>query len=447
MKLGDVCEKPQYGYTASAQREEVGPKFLRITDLREGTIDWDTVPCCKVDKTGAQRYGLHHGDVLVARIGATTGSTSIVVNPPPSVFASYLIRLRPTREMHPFFLYFYTKSEQFHQWIDVHKDSNLKGGVNVPTLLSAPLTLPVLAEQKKIAAVLWKMQRAIATQDRLIAATRDLKQSAMQHFFTHGLRGQATRETAYGDVPFKWREQPLGDCCRVQTGVTKGRRIAPEEAIEVPYLRVANVQDGHLDLREIKTITIRERELPGYLLQDGDVVLTEGGDFDQLGRGFIWHGQIANCVHQNHVFAVRAKRDLLLPEFLAYLVQSPYGKTYFLTVAHKTTNLASINSTKLKALPVLLPDLDEQRDIAAALATIGRKLAHHQQKRAALHDLFQTTLHQLMTAQIRVADLDIDTAEVAGHFPDAGNMIDGATQNHVADAGGMVRPTQGEQGC
>ena len=320
-------------------------------------------------------------------------------------------------------------------------------GLNRESAYPIRCLVPPKPEQQKIAAVLWKMQRAIATQDRLIAATRDLKQSAMQYLFTHGLRGEPTRETPYGDVPLKWREQPLGDCCHVQTGVTKGRKIAPEEAIEVPYLRVANVQDGHLDLREIKTITIRERELSGYLLREGDVVLTEGGDFDQLGRGFIWNGQITDCVHQNHVFAVRANRDLLIPEFLAYLVQSPYGKTYFLTVAHKTTNLASINSTKLKALPVPLPTLDEQHDIAAALATLDRKLAHHQKKRAALNDLFQTTLHQLMTAQIRVADLDIDTAEVAGHFPDAGNMIDGATQNHVADAGGMVRPTQGERGC
>ena len=446
MKLGDVCEKPQYGYTASAKREEVGPKFLRITDLREGAIDWNTVPRCEVDETDTAKYTLHHGDVLVARIGATTGSTSIVVNPPPSVFASYLIRLRPTRDMHPFFLYFYTKSEQFCQWIDAHKDSNLKGGVNIPTLLSAPLTLPSLVEQQKIAAVLWKLQRAIATQDRLIAATRDLKQSAMQHLFTHGLRDEPTRETPYGDVPLKWRERPLGDCCHVQTGVTKGRKIAPEEAIEVPYLRVANVQDGHLDLREIKTITIRERELPGYLLREGDVVLTEGGDFDQLGRGFIWHGQIKDCVHQNHVFAVRANGDLLMPEFLAYLVQSPYGKNYFLTVAHKTTNLASINSTKLKALPVLLPDLDEQRDIATALATIDRKLAHHQKKRAALNDLFQTTLHQLMTAQIRVANLDIDASEVADHSVDTNKMIGAknlvARRNQVADVSKIVKPAK-----
>src|SRR6185312_10509155 len=158
------------------------------------------------------------------------------------------------------FLYFLLRCDFIVNAIASHESGASYPAVSDGNVLDCEIHLPPKPEQQKIAAVLWKMQRAIATQDRLIAATRDLKQSAMQHLFTYGLRGESTRETPYGDVPIRWREQPLGDCCHVQTGVTKGRKIAPEEAIEVPYLRVANVQDGHLDLREIKTITIRERE-------------------------------------------------------------------------------------------------------------------------------------------------------------------------------------------
>jgi len=188
--------------------------------------------------------------------------------------------------------------------------------------------------------------------------------------------------------------------------------VPPEEALDVPYLRVANVQDGHLDLTEIKTLRIYRDELDGYRLQNGDVVLTEGGDFDKLGRGFIWEDQIHPCIHQNHVFAVRVNRDVLCPRYFAYLAQSPYGKAYFLTVAHKTTNLACINTTKLRAFPVLRPEPDEQKEIADILHTLDRKISLHERKRAALSDLFQTLLHQLMTAQIRVDKLDIDTSEV-----------------------------------
>jgi len=107
---------------------------------------------------------------------------------------------------------------------------------------------------------------------------------------------------------------PLSECAEVQTGVAKGRRLTSADTISVPYLRVANVQDGFLDLSEIKRIDIRETELNRYLLQAGDVLLTEGGDFDKLGRGFVWNDELPSCVHQNHIFAVRANRHIINPE-------------------------------------------------------------------------------------------------------------------------------------
>ena len=178
--------------------------------------------------------------------------------------------------------------------------------------------------------------------------------------------------------------------------------------VQVPYLRVANVQDGRLDLSEMKEISIRRSEVERYRLQTGDVVLTEGGDFDKLGRGFMWRGELELCVHQNHVFAVRPDRIRLLPEFFAYLAQSAYGKAYFLKVAHKTTNLACINSTKLKAFPVLIPPtVNEQQEIVDILDAIDRKVALHERKRTILEDLFKTLLHKLITGEIRVADLDL----------------------------------------
>jgi type I restriction enzyme S subunit len=136
------------------------------------------------------------------------------------------------------------------------------------------------------------------------------------------------------------------------------------------------------------------------------VVLTEGGDFDKLGRGFIWHGQIDNCVHQNHVFAVRPDTTRISSEFFAYQSQSPYGKSYFLSVAHKTTNLACINTTKLRAFPVLLPPQDQQKDIVEACYSIDGKIRVSRSKKTQLQDLFRTLLHELMTAKIRVHNID-----------------------------------------
>ena len=266
-----------------------------------------------------------------------------------------------------------------------------------------------MEEQRQVAEMLWLVHESISKSEALIQETQTLKRATMRTLFTHGLRGEAQKETEIGPVPESWGIVSLEDCAFVQTGATKGRKFSDTEVAQVPYLRVANVQDGHLDLTEMKSITIRESEIDRYRLQYGDVVLTEGGDFDKLGRGFIWRGQLKLCVHQNHVFAVRTDQNRLLPDFFAYQAQSDYGKAYFLKVAHKTTNLACINTTKLKAFPVLIPALDEQRKITAILDAIDRKIELHQRKRAALDDLFKVLLHKLMTGEIRVADLDLST--------------------------------------
>lgn len=165
-----------------------------------------------------------------------------------------------------------------------------------------------------------------------------------------------------------WPQVVLHDIAHVQTGLSKSEnRTGP--SIKRPYLRVANVQDGHLDLSEIKEIEVPANQLERFILQNGDILLTEGGDFDKLGRGCMWRNEIPDCVHQNHIFAVRIiDTNTILPEFLALQVQSPDSRNYFLSCAKQTTNLASINSSQLKRLPILLPPLDEQRKIVDLLA-------------------------------------------------------------------------------
>jgi type I restriction enzyme, S subunit len=266
------------------------------------------------------------------------------------------------------------------------------------------LCVPPFPEQKKIAHILSTVQRAIDEQERIIQTTTELKKALMQKLFTEGLRGEPQKETEIGLVPESWEVVPLGEVAIIQTGIAKGRKVPPEEAIELPYLRVANVQDGYLDLAEMKSITIRKNEMGRYALKEGDVVLTEGGDLDKLGRGFIWHAQIESCVHQNYIFAVRPETTRLLSGFFAYQSQSPYGKRYFLSVAHKTTNLACINTTKLKAFPVLLPPMPEQQEIVGACSSIDEKIKVARNQKRTLESLFRSLLHELMTAKTRVTD-------------------------------------------
>ncbi|HLC40557.1 MAG TPA: restriction endonuclease subunit S [Methylomirabilota bacterium] len=292
----------------------------------------------------------------------------------------------------------------------VERVGNLQRGASYPAVidgdvLDQEILLPPVSEQHAIAEVLSKIQATIEVQDGIVATLNELKAATMAKLFREGSQGPGAklRETQFGDVPEDWVTVPLVEVAHIQTGVAKGRRFGDESAIvELPYLRVANVQDGFLDLTEIKTIRLRETERQRYSLRSGDVLLTEGGDFDKLGRGYLWNGQIPDCVHQNHIFAVRTNRSKLLPEFFAYLAQSPYGKTYFLSVAHKTTNLACINSSKLKGFPVPLPPLSEQRKIATPPKKIDEAIDLQATRLRTLKSAFSSMLHLLMTGEIRL---------------------------------------------
>lgn len=164
-----------------------------------------------------------------------------------------------------------------------------------------------------------------------------------------------------------WPLVALRDVAEIAAGITLGRQTKETELIEVPYLRVANVQDGQLALADIKTVAATRREVEKWTLRDGDLLLTEGGDLDKLGRGACWREQLPVCIHQNHIFRVRLPADRYDPDFVSLQVGSPYGKAYFLAHAKKTTGIASINQQVLGAFPLLSPPLSEQRRIAADL--------------------------------------------------------------------------------
>lgn len=201
-------------------------------------------------------------------------------------------------------------------------------------------------------------------------------------------------------IPSDWKICELSEVAHVQTGIAKGKNYV-NETVTLPYLRVANVQDGFIDLTEIKTIQVAKSEVKRYCVRPGDVLLTEGGDFDKLGRGHVWEGQIDPCVHQNHIFVVRANPEILRPEFLAALTSSPYGRRYFLSCAKQTTNLASINSTQLKAFPILLPPIWEQDKITQIIGCWNKAIEHTEKLISAKTRLKRGLMQQLLTGKKR----------------------------------------------
>jgi type I restriction enzyme S subunit len=150
-ELSEVCEPPQYGYTASAEAKG-NARFLRITDITESGVKWPTVPFCECPEELMKRYLLKSGDIVFARIGATTGKSYLITDPPKSVFASYLIRVRCKKDINPAFLSKFFRSDAYWLQVDSQKDTNLKKGVNGSVLKTLQVPVPPLPEQQKIAA-------------------------------------------------------------------------------------------------------------------------------------------------------------------------------------------------------------------------------------------------------------------------------------------------------
>ncbi len=220
---------------------------------------------------------------------------------------------------------------------------------DMKVLMAMTVPLPSLDEQHRIVALLSRAARIESLRARAATKLDDF----VRALFVRTFGGPR-------EISKRYQCEALRDVAQIASGATKGRRIAPADRADVPYLRVANVQDGVLDLGEMKTIAIRRGEIDKYALAVGDLVMTEGGDIDKLGRTAVWNGELHYCAHQNHVFRVRPNRALVLSDYLRGVAGSEYGKSYFLSVAKRTTGIASINKTQLGGLPVPLPPLELQ---------------------------------------------------------------------------------------
>ena len=252
----------------------------------------------------------------------------------------------------------------------------------------AGLALPPLAEQRRIAEVLDRAEALRAKRRAALAQLDSLTQSLFLDLF-----GDTRKES-------KHPQRVLDECAEVVSGIAKGRKLDGKKKVEAPYLRVANVQAGFLNLSEIKTIEALPSEVAELALKPGDVVLTEGGDHDKLGRGAMWDGQIEGCIHQNHVFRVRPNDSLLLPRFFHEFLQMPAARAYFLRCAKRTTNLASINMTQLRALPVPLPPISLQREFARRVTAVEALKTAQRASLAELDALFATLQHRAFKGEL-----------------------------------------------
>ena len=219
------------------------------------------------------------------------------------------------------------------------------------------IPLPSFNEQRKIAAVLDKVSDLIAKRRQQMDKLDEMVKARFVEMFG---------DTIYN--PYNWPTQQLEEMADIVSGITKGRKTKDQDLIEVPYMAVSNVKDGYIDWTTVKTILATQSEVEQYHLLPDDILMTEGGDPDKLGRGAIIQTPPENCIHQNHIFRVRLNEKLLLPCYFAEFLKHQKAKQYFLRCAKQTTGIASINMRQLKGLTTLVPPLELQNQFTDYVA-------------------------------------------------------------------------------
>ena len=292
---------------------------------------------------------------------------------------------------------------------------NIRYTVTTDMFQSLKTPVPPLAEQRRISDFLSqkesKVDALISNVQAQIEKLKAYKQSLITEVVTKGLDPNVPMKDSgvegIGEIPVSWGIAKLQYCAKIRSGITLGKKYPDgAELIERPYLRVANVQNGGVVLDDLKTIEVSAEEDAQYRLSAGEVLMTEGGDRDKLGRGCVWLGQVEPCLHQNHIFALRTNK-LLNPYFLSYVTTSKIGRVYFDITAIKTTNLACTNSSKVLAFKLPLPSAGEQQQMVDYLDRqvdkIDKLISSKQSKIEKLEQYKRSLIYEYVTGKKEVS--------------------------------------------
>jgi type I restriction enzyme, S subunit len=418
VRLDDVCEKITDGTHHSPANSSAGDfKYVTAKNIKPWGLDLTDVTYVdgNTHREIYSRCDVRKNDVLYVKDGATTGRVALNTLDEEFSLLSSVGVLRPSEKVKPKYLAYALQAPAVLDRMLGDMAGVAIRRLTIRKLKESTIPLAPLEKQGEIVAEVEtqfsRLDEAVANLQRVRANLKRYESSILKAAFDGSLvEGEASiarrearsyesgaralqraiqtgearqrkprsdhhRIEVRGDdlpaLPEGWAWAHLADIAALKGGITVDSKRVDSTATLVPYLRVANVQRGYLDLSELKQINAPAAEVSTLKLHHGDVLFNEGGDRDKLGRGWIWEEQVPDCIHQNHVFRAR----LFLKEFSPKLVSwwgNTFGKEYFLRHGKQTTNLASINLARLSEFPVPIPPLAEQPRI---VAEVDRRLS------------------------------------------------------------------------
>lgn len=389
VRLADVATKPQYGWTSSAKPDAPGLPMLRTTDIVRGALEWESVPRCTQSPPDSKRFLLAKGDIVVSRAG-TVGVSALIDDPPPAIFASYLMRLRPTRKVIPRFLAWFMKSPSY--WAQISEVTNgiALPNINATKLSALRLPLPPLEEQWRIVEILEDhLSRLDAAEDlvrRCVGLMRPLRLSVL---------AASRRRLREEGAPLR----RLGDVC----DTSLGKMLDAKRATGTPtrYLRNINVRWGAFDLSDVATVPLNDGERARLALRQGDLLVCEGGE---PGRCAVWSGTDDLITYQKALHRIRVRDpEALDPSFVAIMLEQTIhggrGDRLF-----TGTTIKHLPQERLRMIEIPVPDLGGQRqaleDLERASSVLGRTQAQLGDTNKRLSSLRRTILRAAFSGHL-----------------------------------------------
>ena len=352
------------------------------------------------------------GTILLALYGATVGKTAILETDAATNQAICAVFVDKRILDHQYLRYFL-----MHIRPDLlsRRYGGAQPNISQTIVRSTIVTYPILAEQRQIAAVLSAVQRAIGRQERLIALTAELKKALMHKLFSEGTRGEPLKQTAIGPMPESWRVEALGRHLLV---AQYGLSVKGADHGVVPILRMTNQVDGQIVANGLQMVSIDASDRAKFKVEPLDVLFNRTNSYELVGRTAIFELS-GEYVFASYLIRLRTQASSLGARFLNHYFNWTAIQTRLKGIASRAVSQSNISASRLRAFPVPLPSPEEQDEIVRAIDHVDRSASLHRRQLAILQELFRTLLHQLMTAQIRVHDLDLSSLDGGDQAPAA----------------------------
>jgi type I restriction enzyme, S subunit len=422
--IGDLVHSLEYGYTAKAEHRPDGPRFLRITDIENGRIEWTSVPCCTIEASRLTKYLLKHADVVFARTGSID-KACMVRNPPQAVFASYLIRGRPLDTCVATWLDVFVGSTAYRNQANAASAGVGRANINAKSIGRIELRLAPLPEQDRIVAAiesyftrlddavtsLERVQRNLkhyrasvlkaAVEGRLVPTEAELARAEGRDYESASVlleRVLAERRRRWEDAELakmknkgkipaddKWKtkyveavapntselpELPEGWCWATVDQISYDVRYGSSAKTQrdlvggIPVLRMGNISDGALSFADLKYLPNDHPEFPDLLLQAGDLLFNRTNSAELVGKSAVFKSRATPCSYASYLICVRCLPGMQ-SEYVAQYINSLAGRAWIASVVSQQVGQANVNGTKLKACAIPVPPLSEQVRIVA----------------------------------------------------------------------------------